>query len=127
MSRVPVRAMRCVRALGPWALACCVLFVTASGHALAETEAVGGGRTARTHRIVMDGTRFAPEQLTVARGDRVVWVNQDPFPHTATASGAFDSGKLGIGQSWALDARTPGEFAYVCTLHPGMKGTLTVR
>jgi plastocyanin len=84
-------------------------------------------RAAKTLTIAMDGTRFVPETLTVKRGDRVVWVNKDPFPHTATAAGTFDSGSIAAGRSWSYVARKPGEIAYVCTLHPGMKGTLVVQ
>jgi len=82
---------------------------------------------AETYTVAMDGTRFVPEAITVKQGDRVVWVNQDPFPHTATAHGTFDSGSIAPGHSWSYAARDPGEFAYVCTLHPGMKGMLIVR
>lgn len=80
-----------------------------------------------THTVAMDGTRFIPETLTVKRGDRVVWVNKDPFPHTATAAGTFDSKSVAPGKSWTYVARKSGELAYVCTLHPGMKGVLLVQ
>jgi plastocyanin len=82
---------------------------------------------AQTHRIAMDGTRFVPEMLIVERGDRVIWINKDPFPHTATAGRTFDSRSVGPGQSWSYVPRKSGEFAYICTLHPGMKGVLRVR
>jgi plastocyanin len=82
---------------------------------------------ATTHTVAMDGTRFIPETLSVKQGDRVVWVNKDPFPHTATAGGTFDSKSVGTGESWSYVAGKAGEFPYVCTLHPGMKGTLIVR
>jgi plastocyanin len=82
---------------------------------------------ATTHTIAMDGTRFIPETLTVQRGDRVTWLNKDPFPHTATADGTFDSKSIAAGHSWSYVARKSGEFAYVCTLHPGMKATLVVQ
>ena len=87
----------------------------------------GSAVAAKTHTIAMDGTRFIPETLTVQRGDRVVWVNKDPFPHTATAPGTFDSKSIAAGHSWSYVARKPGELAYVCTFHPGMKGTLLVQ
>lgn len=82
---------------------------------------------ATTHTVAMDGTRFVPETLTVRRGDRIVWVNKDPFPHTATAAGTFDSASIAAGHSWSYVARKAGEFPYVCTLHPGMKGRLVVQ
>jgi plastocyanin len=53
-------------------------------------------------------------------------VNRDPFPHTATAE-AFDSKVIAAGSSWTYPPKTPGEFPYVCTLHPTMKGTLRVK
>ena len=85
------------------------------------------GRAASTHTVLMDGTRFVPETVTVRRGDRVVWVNKDPFPHTATASKAFDSKSVPAGGSWSYTVAETGEFPYVCTLHPGMKGVLIVK
>jgi plastocyanin len=82
---------------------------------------------AETHTVAMDGTRFVPETVTVKRGDRVVWVNKDFFPHTATAGRTFDSKSVPAGKSWSYVTRDAGEFEYVCTLHPGMKGTLIVQ
>jgi len=79
-----------------------------------------------THTVVMDGVKYTPEALTVKRGDTVVWVNKDPFPHTVTAQGAFDSREIAAGKSWRWTARKAGDYAYTCTLHPNMNGTLKV-
>jgi plastocyanin len=89
-----------------------------------------GGSTTRkpvTHTIVMEGTSFEPAAITVTLGDSVVWVNKDFFPHTATADGVFDSSLVPAGKSWTYTPATKGDVAYVCTLHPTMKGTLRVR
>jgi plastocyanin len=89
-------------------------------------------RTPVTHRILIDGTQFVPATLTVHEGDSVVWVNADPFPHTATAAtatsaaGHFDSKEIAPQQSWTYTATVKGEFPYLCTLHQTMKGTLRV-
>lgn len=102
----------------------------AIGMALFIAAAAGIGAPAvaqKTHTVEMDGTRFIPETLTVERGDSVVWLNKDPFPHTATAGRTFDSKRIAAGGSWTYLAREAGEFAYVCTLHPGMKGRLVVQ
>ncbi len=72
--------------------------------------------------VVIEGVKYEPETLTVKRGETVVWVNKDPFPHTVTAKGAFDSHDI----SWKYTARKAGEYAYICTLHPNMKGTLRI-
>lgn len=84
--------------------------------------------TPQIHTVVIEGMAFAPSTLTVNRGERVLWVNRDLFPHTATAQDrAFDSGEIGAGKSWTYVGSRAGRFDYVCTLHPGMRGTLVVR
>lgn len=82
----------------------------------------------RRHTITIEGNAFRPDDLTVDRGDTVVWVNRDFYPHTATDSeGRFDSGTIPANGSWSLAAEAAGELRYVCTLHPTMKATLRVR
>jgi plastocyanin len=56
-----------------------------------------------------------------------VWINHDPFPHTATAVGKeFDSHEIATGRSWKYTVRKAGVLAYACSLHPTMFGTLRV-
>jgi len=72
--------------------------------------------------------QFSPAMLSVHRGDRIVWVNKDLFPHTVTATNkAFDSGSIAAGGSWTYVANKVGSFSYGCTFHPTMKGSLRVQ
>jgi plastocyanin len=103
-----------------------VVLIGAAAFVCLGTAAVGTAAAA-THTVVIEGVKYEPEKLTVNRGDTVVWVNKDPFPHTATAKGAFDSHDIAAGKSWKYKASKAGDFAYVCTLHPNMHGTLTVK
>jgi plastocyanin len=81
----------------------------------------------KTHTVTMENMRFQPESLTVARGDTVVWVNQDLVPHTATSkAGGFDSEVIQAEKSWRLTVQKKGDFAYVCTFHPTMTAMLRV-
>jgi plastocyanin len=82
---------------------------------------------ARTHTVTMESMRFQPKSLTVARGDTVVWVNQDLFPHTATSkTGGFDSQAIQPEKAWSVTLRKKGAFDYACTFHPTMTATLWV-
>ena len=82
----------------------------------------------KTYTVAIENMQFNPGQLTVHRGDRIVWVNKDLFPHTATADGhTFDSGSIAQNGSWTYVAGKPGEYSYGCTFHPTMKATLTVQ
>ena len=69
---------------------------------------------------------FAPATVTVNEGDTVTWTNQGPTGHTATGDG-FDTGILNAGQSGSHTFDSAGTFAYICTPHPNMKGTVIVQ
>jgi plastocyanin len=81
----------------------------------------------KTHVVTIENIRLSPDALTVQGGDRVLWINKDQFSHTSTAvTKAFDSRNIEPNASWTYVARWPGEYVYVCTLHPTMKARLTV-
>jgi plastocyanin len=76
--------------------------------------------------VAIDGTQYAPATVTVRRGQPVSWTNKDPFPHTVTVPGLFDSGNMAPGATWTYVPRRAGQYDYICTLHPNMRGRLVV-
>ena len=111
--------------IAPGCLALGAGFVAGACVLASSSGALGAGN-ARTHEIVIQGLQYQPETLRVRRGDVVVWINKDPFPHTATAPKVFDSGSIVADGSWRFTATRAGVHPYICTLHPNMKGTLQV-
>ena len=76
----------------------------------------------------MELVKFQPKKVTVRAGDSVVWTNRDLFPHTVVSKTAgIESREIASGASWTFTPKMPGEFEYVCTLHPVMKGVLEVK
>jgi plastocyanin len=72
--------------------------------------------------------KFEPANLAIAVGKTVQFVNLDEEPHTATATdGTFNSKALDTDQTWNYTATKPGTYPYICSVHPFMKGTLTVK
>ncbi len=70
---------------------------------------------------------FAPQELEVLTGTTVTWTNEDWAPHTATAEdGSIDSGRLDQGATFQHTFSEPGTYAYRCSFHPGMAGTVVV-
>ena len=70
---------------------------------------------------------FGPDNLTVKVGTTVTWTNQDTIGHTATSDdGVFDSGIIKLGSSYSYTFTKEGIYAYHCTPHPYMVGTITV-
>ena len=71
---------------------------------------------------------FRPNDLTVKAGTRVTWVNRDGVPHDATdIDGAWNTERLNKNDEDNVTFDTPGVYPYRCTIHPQMKGTVTVQ
>jgi plastocyanin len=83
----------------------------------------------QSHLIEIRGMAFEPAELTVMRGDTLVWINRDIVPHTATAPGkrGWDTGTLSQGELGRVILRESGRVTYICQLHPTMRGRLIVR
>jgi len=84
-------------------------------------------KAAATTNATIKDFEFAPKTINIAVGDTVKWTNDGPTVHTATASdGSFDTGNLDEGQSGSHTFEEAGTFAYVCSPHPFMKGSVVV-
>jgi plastocyanin len=71
---------------------------------------------------------FAPPTVTTTVGTKLTWTNAGPSNHTVTANdGSFDSGPIQLNGSFSFTPTKPGTYAYRCTIHPTMSGTLVVR
>jgi plastocyanin len=71
---------------------------------------------------------YAPATVTIRVGDTVTWINRDPVEHTATATnGSFDTGMIAPDGSARIRFTRAGTYAYLCTPHPDMRGTVVVR
>jgi plastocyanin len=85
-------------------------------------------RAAGTTAVPIKNFEFKPSKVTVNVDDTVSWTNEDSAPHTATASdGTFDTGNLKKGASGSHKFTKAGSFAYICAIHPNMKGTVVVK
>ena len=88
----------------------------------------GGGGGGGAAEVSMEGIAFVPPEVTVAVGDTVTWTNNDSVPHDVTAD-SFSSGEAGGmagGDTFEQTFEEAGSFDYVCTVHPGMEGTVVV-
>jgi plastocyanin len=82
---------------------------------------------AATENVTISDFQFTPAQITVQQGDTVTWTNEGPTSHSATSSdGSFDTGIFSAGGSRSATFDEAGTFAYICTPHPNMHGTVVV-
>jgi plastocyanin len=93
----------------------------------------GGGAAAKKARVVLKDISFQPQKVTVAKGGTVTWVDEDGPPHDVTKTGgpgpkfSSGSGNLKQGDTYKQKFSTAGTVNYVCTVHQGMSGTVTVK
>ncbi|MFJ8013944.1 cupredoxin domain-containing protein [Streptomyces sp. NPDC096339] len=114
--------------------AACALFavvgVTSTSAAAVSAPAATSSVTVETAEVHIKDFKFNPAKLTVKPGTKVTVVNEDSTPHTLTASDgyAFDTGTIEAGASGSFTAPTKvGTYPFVCSFHPQMTGTLTVK
>ncbi len=93
--------------------------------ALGALFVVAGSAGAADPAVSIAGFAFHPGTITIQAGDTVTWTNNDGATHTATGSG-FDTGNISGGSSKSLTFDTAGTFAYHCSIHSSMTGTVIV-
>src|SRR4051812_6595487 len=108
------------------------LLIAVVAVALAAAGCGGGGSSksgSPPGAVSMKDLRFHPDSTTVRVGEKVTWTNDDNVDHNVTATGGakFMSKAYGPGKTYSYTPRQAGTIKYVCTLHPGMNGTLVVK
>lgn len=98
----------------------------------------GGGGGAVSASVTIANTAYSPSTITINAGGSVKWTNTDAVTHsvTADAAGGFDSNLTGSmpdqyggssgGGTFTQKFASAGTFAYHCTYHAAMHGTVTV-
>ena len=99
-----------------------------------QTDTGGGGATkpsGGSETVDMKDIQFVPKNVTVKAGTTITWTNSDQVAHTVTKEGGpgadFDSGNVDPGGTFEQTFDEPGKVDYVCTIHPGQAGTITVK
>jgi plastocyanin len=77
--------------------------------------------------VVIRDLAFNPANINARVGEDVVWNFDDKgVAHTVTADNkSFDSGKRSSGE-FTMRFPQPGVYSYHCSIHPDMKGQVTV-
>lgn len=69
---------------------------------------------------------FHPTSLKVKAGSTVTWTNKDGEPHTVIGGSLFRSAALDTNDTFSFKFDKPGTYAFVCSIHPRMTGTIVV-
>ncbi len=130
MPRSTARRLSRVAATG----AALLMLAACGGTAEEETpvDAAGEEGTAETAEAVQTDTvsmidnEFEPAANEVTVGSTVTWVHDGAEQHNVIFDDGTESELLDNGQTYERTFDEAGEYPYVCTLHAGMEGTVTV-
>jgi plastocyanin len=95
-----------------------------------QSELATAGPTAQasaTKTVDIDHFAFHPPSLTVSKGTKVNFTNSSGVTHTATRAGSFNTGRIKAGATIGIRFNQKGSFAYHCSIHPFMRGTIVVK
>ena len=79
-----------------------------------------------TRRVTINGFAFMPAQLDLNFGETVTWVNDDGAPHSIAMNNRATSDTVMPGSSYSANFDRPGDYDYLCSIHPYMTGKITV-
>jgi plastocyanin len=85
---------------------------------------------AANHTVVQSDKKFSEGEITIAKGDTVVFKNEDPFTHNVYSQSpgiAFELKVQKPGESSDIKFEREGSGEIRCAIHPQMKMKLTVK
>jgi plastocyanin len=94
-----------------------------------STAPTSSSASVATDQVTIAGKAFTPPNITIKKGTKVTWTNQDSVQHTVTE----DDGQNGPGaapfdqgQTYSFTYDQAGTFHYHCAIHNEMTGTVVV-
>jgi plastocyanin len=94
----------------------------------ARPVAAAGQEQAAVAQVKIDNFSFMPQELTVAAGTKVTWVNRDDIPHTVVSTnGTFKSKALDTDDQFSFTFEKAGTYDYFCSIHPKMTAKVFVK
>jgi plastocyanin len=94
--------------------------------ALAAVSGCAKSQAPRAFTVTMANMAYGALPPSLRTGDKITWVNNDIFEHTATAKdGSFDVDLKPNGQATTVISH-PGTTDFYCRFHPGMTGRFSV-
>ena len=88
-----------------------------------------GIAVAGEHTVTQKNRAFSASEITIKKGDTVIFLNDDDVPHNVVSTSPgneFDLGKQVPGVETPVTFTAPGEVKVECLIHPRMQMRLKV-
>lgn len=90
-------------------------------------QAAAKAKPASKSEVNIASFAFMPAKVTAAAGKPLTFVNTDDTPHQIAVANGPRSAVFLRGQRASITIDKPGEYNYICGLHPSMKGVIEVK
>jgi plastocyanin len=122
-----MRDHRC-KSPGPLCALQLALMLTALASTPGLAEEALESANAPVATVNMDHSTFMPGEITVTPGTTVTWVNKESMPHTVVdLNRGFRSKILAKDGTFSFTFTNAGDYNYLCSIHPNMKGKVIVK
>jgi len=101
-----------------------VFFIAACGQTQEQSSAVEASDSAS---VEINNFQFIPDTVTIKRGGTVTWLQKDSVAHTVAIKDIEPSPVLNNGDTWSYSFDKTGNYNYICSIHPAMKGKIIVK
>lgn len=79
----------------------------------------------KVYTVEIKDMKFIPDDITVKKGDTILWLNQDMMSHDVTEErNHWTSSVIPAGGTWKMEATEMVN--YFCSIHVVMKGRIRV-
>lgn len=101
-------------------------FILMASALLLTANTIPSPNAPRLHHVQIKDMKFIPAELSVKKGDVVMWTNKDIVNHDVTeVSKTWASPRLKSGGSWKKTVTKSAD--YFCSIHVVMKGKILVK
>jgi plastocyanin len=121
-NRMSTKWIQAIRTIGMSVAVVAMLSFGISRNVLANDASAPSGAD-----VKIDNFSFAPQTISVTVGTTVTWTNRDDIPHTVVSTdGVFKSKARDTDEKFSYTFTKAGTYAYFCSIHPKMTGTVVV-
>src|SRR5476649_1574050 len=82
---------------------------------------------AEDFKVTQKGRAFHPAEITINRGQSLIFTNEDSYIHQIYVDGLFDSDERAPGQNLNETFPNSGTFQVRCHIHPTMRMMVHVK
>lgn len=125
----PVSSIRRIAALASLAFAAAACGGSTATGTTTQNPDTGGVTPVITTSVAIQNVAFSPANIQVNGGAAVTFTNNDGIAHNVT----FSSAAIGATPNFSTGTQTltmptaPGSYAFHCTIHAVMTGSVTVK